>query len=76
MQVLKNQTFLGTVGPRTIFQISTTQGADISLFSSMAEEEVLLPPATVLRVIGTLDLGHGLTMVQCEDDTEAPCLME
>ena len=68
--------FLGTEGNRTIFQISTTQGADISPFSSMPEEEMLLPPATVLRVIATLDLGHGLTMVQCEDDPEAPCLME
>ena len=68
--------FLGNSGPRTIFQITTTKGADIHLFSSMEEEEVLLPPATVLRVVGTLDLGGGLTMVQCEDDPDAPCLME
>ena len=75
-QVLKEEQFLGQFGDRTIFQIATTKGADIRQFSSQAEEEVLLPPATVMRVVATLNLGNGLTIVHCEDDLDAPCLFE
>jgi hypothetical protein len=66
--------FLGTKGPRTIFQISTSKGVDISQFSSMEEAEVLLPPATVMRIIGTVYVGNDLTVVTCEDDPDAPSL--
>ena len=71
IDVLENEQFLGTVGKRTIFQITSSKGADISSFSyyGNAEAEFLLPPGTVLKVIGILRLGD-LTIVQCEDDKD------
>jgi hypothetical protein len=40
----------------------------------MEEAEVLLPPATVMRIIGTVYVGNDLTVVTCEDDPDAPSL--
>ena len=63
------KTFMGTDGPRTLFQLELTESAgrdlrDFSLFPS--ENEILLPPNAQFEVISQFDAGHGLTMVQCK----------
>merc|ERR1711918_338668 len=52
-------------GDRTIFQIATKRGVDITAFSSIqSEAELLLPPGMALEIVGCLDAGHGLTIIQ------------
>jgi len=62
------RTFLGKEGPRTLLQINMIKRAkslqDFSFFPS--EEEVLLPPFSTFTIEDTVDLGHGLTMVQAQ----------
>jgi len=70
IQVLEDDTFLGQSGPRTIFQIHTSKGVDIHLFSSMEEAEVLLPCGTVWRVVGVYSDLHGLTIITLQEDEE------
>ena len=48
ISVLSNPQFLGSTGDRTIFQILTSKGVDVSAFSSTSgEAEILLPAGTV-----------------------------
>mmetsp|Transcript_145775 Transcript_145775/g.257086 ORF Transcript_145775/g.257086 Transcript_145775/m.257086 type:complete len:481 (-) Transcript_145775:83-1525(-) len=56
LSVLTNGIFLGDTGPRMIFSIELTQrqARDISAYSPMPEGEVLLPPGSRFRVIGSL----------------------
>ncbi len=39
------------------------------------EDELLIPPGICLVVRDICDLGHGLKMVQCEEDANAPALL-
>ena len=56
--------------------VTTENAVDIQAFSAFpAENEVLLPPGVALIIADVCDLGHGLTMVKCEDDTSAPSLV-
>jgi hypothetical protein len=74
--VLQNSMFLGTSGPRTIFQIHTSASVDVSAFSPFREAERLLPPGTALRITGILPkIADGLTIITCEDDPDAPSLV-
>lgn len=77
ISVLNNPTFLGSSGDRTIFQVTTRHGVDIGGFSAHASEcEVLLPPGISFVVKGVLGKdASGLTIVQLEDDTDAPMLI-
>ena len=63
------QEFMGTEGPRTLFQLELTERVgrdlrDFSLFPS--ENEILLPPNMQFKVVSRFDAGHGFTMVQCK----------
>ena len=59
--------FIGN-GERTVFQIVTTRGVDISAFSQFkGEAEVLLPAGSVFQIKSIANLGGGLVMVQCVD---------
>ena len=71
---LENPAFLGKTGDRTIFQIMTKHGIDITPFSAMpGEAELLLPPGICLLVTGVLAKdASGLTIITCEDNTDAP----
>ena len=74
--VLKDDTFLGVTGERTIFQIQTSCSIDVSPFSAIkAEKEVVLPPGFALKITGMLPMADGLTIFTCEDDDDAPELV-
>ena len=68
--------FLGADQPHTIFQIDSSKGADVSEFSVYGsdEAELLLPPGTVLCVLGVMKSGN-TTIIQCEEDERAPMLI-
>ena len=78
ISVLSTPQFLGTSGDRTIFQIMTSLGVDVTDYSAVkGESELLLPPAVALRITGVLPKSSdGLTIVTCEDDPDAPPLLE
>mmetsp|Transcript_108775 Transcript_108775/g.208983 ORF Transcript_108775/g.208983 Transcript_108775/m.208983 type:complete len:470 (-) Transcript_108775:52-1461(-) len=71
MKVLETDQFCGRSGLRTIFNIRLTQGQarDIKQYSLFGadEDEVLLPPGCRFKVMGKMDAGHGLTIVQLEE---------
>lgn len=54
VEVLENPMFLGTSGARTILSVelkNNSSARDISSFSSMQENEVMLPPNTRVQVV-------------------------
>ena len=95
-KAVQNPMFLGSTGDRTIFQIMTRRGIDISPFSAVrrarsgaarstrivmrrqveGEAELLLPAGIALKITGVLPKdASGLTIITCEDDTDAPALI-
>jgi hypothetical protein len=77
--------FLGSEGPRTLFQLSMLRGGggashagrDLREFSLFPEEhEVLLPPNVVFRVLSIFDAGGGLNIVQCEQVAAVDALLD
>ncbi len=70
--------FLGTTGNRTIFNIQQGhhRGRSIAAFSAYpAEKEVLLPPNTPFTVLGILDAGNGLKIINLlEEKSDDPIL--
>jgi hypothetical protein len=77
ISVLKSPLFLGTSGPRTMFQILTYAAVDVSEFSAIGgESEWLIPPGTALTITDILHKdASGLTVLTCEDDPDAPKLL-
>jgi hypothetical protein len=70
IEVEQSEQFLGKTGTRTLFSIELTTGRAriITKFSLVpSEAEVLLPPNSRFKVIGQLDAGNGLTMVQLKE---------
>ena len=68
VDVLQMEEFLGKTGTRTMFNIECHSGKDIrrhSFFST--EEEVLLLAARQFRVVGSLDSGNGLHIIQLKE---------
>jgi hypothetical protein len=66
--VLSNERFLGCTGTRTLFNIECHSAKSIKSFSFYPEEEeVLLPPARQFQVMGCLDQGHGLHIIQLKE---------
>ncbi|CAE7557720.1 CTTNBP2 [Symbiodinium natans] len=65
LKVLEKPDFFGKVGPRTFFQIrlSQKQAREISKYSLVQEEEVLLPPGSRFQVTDSADMGGGLAFV-------------
>merc|ERR1712039_639345 len=66
--------FLGKDGPRVMWileMMPTFLGRDLSEFSFFDNErEILLAPQLEFKVVATLELGHGLVQVQCEQVQE------
>ena len=68
IEVLQNQRFLGKNGTRTLFSIECNSGKNIRSHSFYAEEdEVLLLPARQFEVLGCLDQGNGLRIIQLRE---------
>jgi hypothetical protein len=68
IETLSNERFLGKSGTRTLFSIECDSGKNIRSHSYYAEEdEVLLLPARQFEVIGCLDQGNGLQIVQLRE---------
>merc|ERR1712217_331111 len=70
--------FLSKDGPRVMWileMMPTFFGRDISEFSFFPEREILLAPQLEFKVVATLELGHGLVQVQCEQVKETDPLM-
>jgi hypothetical protein len=68
--VEQSEQFCGSSGTRTLFSIELTTGRArvISMFSlSPREAEVLLPPNSRFIVLGQLDAGNGLVIVQLKE---------
>lgn len=68
LEVLNNERFLGSTGTRTLFNIECHSAKNIKKFSFYPEEEeVLLPPGRQFQVLGCLDQGHGLYIIQMKE---------
>lgn len=68
LEVLNNERFLGSTGTRTLFNIECHSAKNIKNFSFYPEEEeVLLPPGRQFQVLGCLDQGHGLYIIQMKE---------
>jgi hypothetical protein len=68
LEVLSNERFLGKSGTRTLFSIDCHSAKSIKQYSFYPEEEeVLLPPARQFQVIGCLNQGNGLHIIQLKE---------
>lgn len=68
IKVLELEQFLGKTGKRTMFTIECWTGKLIREHSMIKkEDEVLLLPGSQFKVVGTLDVGHGLHMIQIQE---------
>ena len=67
VSVLQSGAFLGSKGDRTMFDISARSLVSIKEFSTLPEEEFILLPGTILKVVGVLDAGNGLAMIQLRE---------
>ena len=63
VKVLKSPSFLGATGARTLFNIEVFDGRNVSEFSDLNEDEILLLPGTRLRVISVLPQPPGLHII-------------
>ena len=65
---LESGEILGQSGARTVFQIQARSLVNISDFSNFSEEEeFILLPGTRLKVIGVMDAGNGLVIIQMKE---------
>ena len=70
IEVEQSEQFLGSSGTRTLFSIELTTGRArvITKFSLVpSEAEVLLPPNSRFKVLGQLDAGNGLVIIQLKE---------
>lgn len=68
VDVLNDERFLGSNGTRTLFAIECQSAKSIKSFSFYPEEEeVLLPPGRQFQVMGCLNQGNGLRMIQMKE---------
>ena len=76
VKVMEDQMFCGKNGDRSIFAIKTKSAVDITRYSAVGNEnERLLFPGTPFTVTSVASLGAGLTMIQVEQDTDAPAFI-
>eukprot|EP00966_Prymnesium_polylepis_P199099 4613743-Prymnesium_polylepis.1 len=72
-------TFVGQEGSRTLMTIELTEpvGRDLRDFSLFpTENEVLFPPNVCFEVVAHVNLGHGLTMVQCKQTETIDAILD
>jgi hypothetical protein len=70
IQVEQSEQFCGSSGNRTLFSIELTTGRAriITKYSLVpSEAEVLLPPNSCFKVLGQLDAGNGLVIIQLKE---------
>ena len=68
IETLETETFLGTTGTRTLFNVDCYSGKGIRHYSSIEkEEEVLILPARQFKVVASSNLGNGLSIIQIEE---------
>lgn len=68
IETLKNESFLGKDGTRILFSIECDSGKNIKSHSYNAEEdEILILPARQFEVVGCLDQGNGLQIIQLRE---------
>ena len=68
VDVLNKEQFLGQSGTRTFFTIDCHSAKSIQQYSFYPdEEEVLLPPARQFQVMGCLNQGNGLHIIQLKE---------
>jgi hypothetical protein len=68
LEVLSDERFLGRTGTRTLFNIKCHSAKSIKQYSFYPEEEeYLFPPARQFQVIGCLNQGNGLHIIQLEE---------
>ncbi|CAF1336951.1 unnamed protein product [Rotaria sordida] len=68
IEILNNERFLGKTGVRTLFSIECFSSKNIRSHSFYPEEdEVLLLPGRQFEVVGCLDQGHGLYIIQLRE---------
>jgi NAD:arginine ADP-ribosyltransferase len=68
VDVLQEEAFLGKTGTRTMFHIECYSGRDIRQHSFFPrEKEVLLLAARQFQVVGSLDSGNGLYIIQLKE---------
>jgi TPR repeat protein len=70
IQVEQSEQFCGSAGTRTLFSIELTTGRArvITKFSLVpSEAEVLLPPNSRFKVLGQLNAGNGLVIIQLKE---------
>ena len=73
IKVMESEMFCGKTGDRTIFAIKTKSAVNITRYSAVANEnERLLFPGTPFNVSSVAALGEGLTVIQLEQDLDAP----
>ncbi|CAF1671904.1 unnamed protein product, partial [Adineta ricciae] len=77
LQALEQPMYLGTTGPRTLFSIECFNGKDIKSHSYYKEEdEVLLLPGFYFKVVGKVQVGNGLHIIQLREVTPPFALLE
>jgi len=69
LHTLQQPSFMGQTGVRTQIMIEFENAVDVTEYSVYpGEKEVLLLPGTLLRVIGTAELGNGLFSVHLKEE--------
>jgi hypothetical protein len=77
VEALQLEKFLGQTGDRTLFVIECQSGKNIRQHSYYeCENEILLPPGRQLLVVGCLNLGNGLHLVQLKETEPSIVLIE
>jgi hypothetical protein len=68
IETLQDEQYLGKIGVRTLFSIECNAGKNIRSHSFYTkEDEVLLLPARQFEVVGCLDQGNGLHVIQLRE---------
>ena len=66
--VLEDELFFGKSGTRTLFQVECNTGKNVKNHSALQhEDEILLLPARQFMVMGYLDSGNGLHIIQLKE---------
>ncbi len=65
LDVLNSEQFLGKTGHRTLFAIEACFAVDITAYSAIeTEKEFILPPGSVVEVLGKVELSADCVMIQ------------